>query len=272
MKALFLDCCDILQNKNGLSRLQLVSDYVGIRARHLIGVGGPDFPVLGFSLVVPSRAMALHLYREIILSQVYAFSCASLNPLIIDCGSNVGMSVLFFKRLFPKAHIIAVEPDPETFGVLQRNISQNGLADVVLHNKAIADRDGTTSFYMNPGNPGDLGMSTIGQGHLPKELVVPAVRLSKLIGKERVDFLKLDIEGSETGVVDELAESGTLLFVDQMVIEYHHHIAGRREALSHILAVLVQNGFGYQLRGPDANFRERESFQVVWIYAYSKGA
>lgn len=270
MKALLLDCYDILQSNNGLPRRELLLDYFGIRARHLLGLRAHQVPVLGSSLKVLSPGMGLHLYREIIISQVYSFSCPSARPLIIDCGSNVGMSVLFFKKLFPKARVIGVEPDPDAFRMLEENVKNNRLADVTLYNKAVTDKEGTVSFYMNPDNPGDLGMSMIEQGHLPKELVVPAMRLSNLIANEHVDFLKLDIEGAETEVIDELDRNHALHHIHQMVIEYHHHIAGRSETLSHVLGVLIENGFGYQLKCLDLNFRERESFQVVWVYAYNK--
>jgi FkbM family methyltransferase len=270
MKILFQDCYEMLRNNNGLSRRALLLDYFRIRSRKLLGLRTREVPVLGSSLRVLFPGAGFHLYREIIIAQVYSFSCKSPRPLIIDCGSNVGMSVLFFKKRFPNARVIGIEADPETFRMLEENVKANRLADVTLHNKAVADKDGTISFYMNPGNPGDLGMSTISQGHLPTEVVVPAVRLSSLIANESVDFLKLDIEGAETEVIDELDRNGALRQIDQMVVEYHHHIAGKPETLAHILGVLVENGFGYQLRGPDGNFWERESFQVVWIYAYRR--
>ncbi len=270
MKALLSDCIDILRSNAKFPRWGLLSDYVGIRTTNLLGARRRSIPVLGSTLSVPRADAGFHLYREIMVSQVYAFSSNSSEPLIVDCGSNVGMSVLFFKKLFPGSRVIAFEPDPTTFRILESNVSGNRLANVTLHNKAVGAEDCETDFYVNAENPGDLGMSVIQQDHLPTTVPVHSVRLSSVIGQEQVDFLKLDVEGAETDVIDDLDRHGALKGIREMVIEYHHHIAGRPETLSHILAILGQNGFGYQLKGPDRNFRERDSFQVVWIHAYEQ--
>jgi hypothetical protein len=42
-------------------------------------------------------------------------------PLILDCGANIGASVAWFSVRYPKAHIVAVEPAPENFALLSRN-------------------------------------------------------------------------------------------------------------------------------------------------------
>ena len=53
---------------------------------------------------------------------------------------------------------------------------------------------------------------------------VPAVRLSRYVTKP-VDFLKLDVEGSELPVLRDLVSSGTIAQIRQMVIEFHHHMS-----------------------------------------------
>jgi len=270
MKQFLFDCYDILRRKDGLPRRELVWDYLRMRAAGLAPSQGSEVPIFGYSFSAASPDMALHLYREIFISQVYRFTLNTSRPLIIDCGSNVGMSLLYFKKIAPDSEVIAVEPDPAAFRMLQKNAEQNGWKDVTLCNKAISSRDGEISFYVNENNPGDLGMSTIAQGHLPKEIVVPCVRLSALVGDREVDFLKLDIEGVETEVIDEMAGCGALRQIKEMVIEYHHHIAGRPDCLSHMLATLEKNGFGYQMSCLDLNFRSADGFQVVWIYGYRR--
>ncbi len=216
--------------------------------------------------------MGLHLYREIAIAQVYFFPFSGASPIIIDCGSNVGMSILFFKKLYPNCHVIAVEPDPQAFRVLERNVRDNRWQNVTLYNVAVTADDGVIPLYVNDNNPGDLGTSTIAQNHLPSRLMVPSVRLSSLVSDKHVDFLKLDIEGAEMEVIDELSNSGAMPQVGQMVIEYHHHIAGRTDSLSRMLKVLEENGFGYQLKCLEFNFHNPGGFQVVWICAHNKAA
>ena len=97
-----------------------------------------------------------------------------------------------------------------------------------------------------------------------------AVRLSECLDEE-VDFLKMDIEGSETAVLHELSSSGKLRRIRQMAVEYHHHLRPEADDLSGFLRVLEESGFGYQLQ--TRCFRRPLSgprFQDVLIYAFRK--
>ena len=58
------------------------------------------------------------------------------------------VSILFFKKLYPQAKIIAFEPNLETFKLLELNIKQNDLRDVDLVNAAVSDRTGEIDFYI----------------------------------------------------------------------------------------------------------------------------
>src|SRR6266536_970073 len=83
--------------------------------------------------------------REISLIAIF-FQAQNDHPTILDCGSY-GMSVLFFKTLYPGARIIGFEPDPLTFKILSQNVAQNDLKDVELHQCALSDIDGCVEFY-----------------------------------------------------------------------------------------------------------------------------
>src|SRR5215475_2749877 len=63
-----------------------------------------------------------YLYKDIFENRVYHFDAWRSDPLIVDCGSNIGMSVLYYKQEHPLARIIAFEPDPAIFRYLQENI------------------------------------------------------------------------------------------------------------------------------------------------------
>jgi FkbM family methyltransferase len=51
-------------------------------------------------------------------------------PLLLDCGANIGLSALYFHDQFPQARIVAVEPDPDNFAMLQQNVSAAGVIAV----------------------------------------------------------------------------------------------------------------------------------------------
>ena len=87
---------------------------------------------------------------------------------------------------------------------------------------------------------------------------------------ETVDFLKLDIEGAELEVLEELAAFGKLNYVRQMVIEFHHHIKCGDDRMSHLLKLLEEHGFGYHVRAPFHRPIHLGSFQDIMVRAYKQ--
>jgi FkbM family methyltransferase len=204
------------------------------------------FPILGLRLRSFSPEDLLCLVNEIFLDRTYAFAPIRDNPVIIDCGSNVGVSVLYFKKVAPNARVIAFEPDRRTFDLLCRNISGNAATDVALHNAAVCLKRGEVTFYASSENPGSLHMSTVRERVQGTAHTVACVQLSDYI-QEPVDLLKIDIEGAELDVMSELAFSGKLSAVASLIIEYHHHIRPNDDQLSRMLRLLEENSFGYSL-------------------------
>ena len=225
--------------------------------------------VAGYKVSFLSNWAFQYLFKEIFIDQEYHFITTNKCPLIIDCGSNIGMSILYFKLIYPSSRIIAFEPDLNSFLCLKKNIEQNNLQDVVVYNKAVSDSEGSIAFYFNSENPGALDMSIIQERMYKKIKEVDAVHLSRYIS-ERVDFLKIDIEGAESDVIQELSNSGKLNYINQMVIEYHHHIVRDQDILSKILSILENGGFGYQISSQLERPLDHKIFQDIFIYAYQK--
>lgn len=210
------------------------------------------------------------LFKEIFINQCYWFTTTKKAPVIIDCGSHFGQSVIYFKMMYPKAKIICFEPDDHTFSILKDNIESNGIQNIELHNKAVADYDGEISFYNIEDNISSVVMSTV-KDRVPdgKKNTVEATRLSNFINGT-IDFLKMDIEGAELSVLKELIKSDKLRHVKQMVIEYHHHIKKHDDNFSHTLELLEDAGFGYQIEADFVKPRRQVHFQDILIYAYNK--
>ena len=100
---------------------------------------------------------------------------------------------------------------------------------------------------------------------------IEAVLLSDYI-VEPVDLLKLDIEGAERRVLEELVKRGKLHMIRELIVEYHHHITCEDDELSRVLRMLESHGFGYQVQADFALPHRKTSFQDVLIYAYNKSA
>jgi FkbM family methyltransferase len=256
----------------GASRLALWNAYLRLKARRLRNHDRGKVTMLGYQVRYFDAANFAQLFREIFVNRLYDVPLGSDAPKIIDCGSNIGMSILFFKNLYPKASIIGFEPNPLTFPTLRENVERNALSDVALYQKALSDRPGTIEFFVKEQEPGalDVGMFALSGA---TSVTVQAVQLSSYIDGE-IDLLKLDIEGAEELVLTDLARQDKLRYVRNVVCEYHHH--HRRDSgsdrLSDTLGILEKAGFSYQLDAYCGPSGRHFAYQDVLIYAKRKAA
>ena len=180
---------------------------------------------------------------EIFKNEVYKFNSRNDKPVIIDGGANLGMSVIYFKELYPNSSIIAFEPDPHIFDYLKRNIKSFGYQDVKIINKAVWVRDETISFLKEGGAGGRIQEVEESTDH--EFVEVECIRLKQFLMEGRVDFLKLDIEGSEYEVLKDCADS--LNQVANLFIEYHSFV-NKAQELHKILDIIAAAGFRYHLK------------------------
>jgi FkbM family methyltransferase len=229
--------------------------------------------VLGLSVSFSNFAVFVELFRDIFLFNSYCFSARTSSPFVIDCGSNIGMATLFFKRRYPDCQVIAFEPDSRAFELLERNVKANNMTDVQLEKAALSSSEGTTDLYYDPNQAYSLRTSTrirMLARPSPGHERVRTVLLSSFIDKE-VDLLKMDVEGDEQAILEDLDRSQKIALVREMIIEYHHHIEKREDKLSSFLGILEANNFGYQITSEDRLYSSKQTYQSVFIFAYRKG-
>jgi FkbM family methyltransferase len=242
-----------------------------LRAHRRLGTPIPNpVSLVGYDILFMGDVQFQHLFKEIFLEASYFFKADTETPVIIDCGSNIGMSVLFFKLLYPKARIIAFEPDPLTFETLRRNVNNNHLSNVELHQVALSDKDGSLELFRNDApDISSLRMSMLRERQVGQSVIVPARRLSDYILCD-VDLVKIDVEGAEEVVIGDLVSANKLRYIKRLHIEYHHHIERAEDKFSSILRLLEVSGFGYQLRAHVDKWPDEASFQDVSLYCYRK--
>ena len=214
-------------------------------ARRMGDVGGGAFDICGFHIPYPNHSHALFLLHEIFVNAEYEFQARHDQPQIIDCGANIGMSVLFFKALYPQASIIAFEPDPASFARLTQTIETNGLKSVIVEHAAVTETPGSATLFRNRSDVGSI-VASLNQAWGGKDAeAVRSVRLSDRIVAV-VDFLKIDVEGAEYGIVRDLAATGKIGWIREIAIEYHH-LAGVPDALPEMRDTLRDSGFLVQV-------------------------
>ena len=191
---------------------------VHARSADLVAVRPPD---LLHPLWVRPRTADVATFDEVFLGREYDLPFADFSPrAILDLGANVGYTSVLFATRWPQAVILAVEPAAENIALLQRNATPYPRitplqAAVWSHPTELAlenPRADANAFRMTEG----------GNGEGPR---VPAFTVAQLItrlGCERIDLLKMDVEGAEAEILRTSSE--WLDRVNVMVIELHDRL------------------------------------------------
>jgi FkbM family methyltransferase len=182
-------------------------------------------------------------YEEIFINEIYSFPFDGIRPVIIDCGANIGLGILWWRNRWRNARIIAFEPDPEVFETLQFNLRYH--EDLELHQAAVGDVDGLRLFYPQGSDAGRLDHRVAGSAsELPVEVRSLATVLEQV---DSVDLLKLDIEGAETAAL--VAAATSLSKVRRIFVEYHS-FPDEPQRFGELLELLGQSGFRYYCETP----------------------
>lgn len=182
-------------------------------------------------------------WHGLFVAGAYRFESAAPEPRILDCGANLGLASLYFKRLYPRARITAFEADPGLAEMARDNLKANGAADVEVVQAAVWTRGGTLDFHCEGADSGTIAEIAGPAGSGPVR-TVPCVRLRDLLEREPVDLLKLDVEGAEAGILADCA--GALGQVRALIAEVHDFEPDRRHT-PEILSLLSGAGFTYTL-------------------------
>jgi FkbM family methyltransferase len=180
-------------------------------------------------------------WEDIFIRRTLTFETDIATPRILDCGANVGVASLFFRQQYPRARITAFEADPAISDVCRRNLAANGAADVDLVTAAVWTSRGETEFVCEGSDSGAVAALGVIDGRVQK---VPTVRLRDYLG-ERVDLLKLDIEGSELPVLEDCADR--LGAVQAMTVDLHEFDPARRQT-GRVFDLLDRAGFVFEQR------------------------
>lgn len=133
----------------------------------------------------------------------------------MDCGGNIGMSALWFKMEYPEADVTVFEPGPTLYPLLTGNLKRLGFTDVKTEQAAVWHEETVLNLSNDRADGG-----VVSDTAQPASREVPAIRLADRITGP-VDLLKIDIEGAEYTVFDDLAGSGALARIDRIAGELH---------------------------------------------------
>jgi FkbM family methyltransferase len=251
------NCLAILLHGSPLGRFRMLATYlkISIKVKLLVDIFKmrlEEEKVFSQTICFADYNTFLILFEEIYLTSVYHFRTPNQAPVILDAGANIGLALAYFKTIYPDCKVTAFEPDPANFKLLSKNVTRNAWANVEVHNVALHRRDAELDFYDYNDRPGALSNGfwrPAEAGPAKKVLTVRAVPLSRYVAGT-IDMLKMDIEGSEHDVLEDLVESGKLAEIQRMTLEYHHHVQRHDDRLGQLLCRLEAAGFGYHICAP----------------------
>ncbi len=142
-----------------------------------------------------SDAAHIAALKEVYLDKEYDWCPVTKPQCIVDIGAHIGDTALYYHARFPDATIIAVEPSPENFALLQKNCQ--GIERITTVHAAVSDTDGELELRRGASSLGHSVKKRTGEIDCVR---VPALTLATLLQDHAIakaDVIKFDIEGGE---------------------------------------------------------------------------
>lgn len=202
---------------------------------------------------VPVRM--LQTYKECFFDETYhkGFPVEIRNRIpktVVDIGANVGYFSLFALNKYPGVRVLSFEPMPNNFKLQSEYRLHFPEADWILHNFAVSGTEGSIRLNYDPSDSFTTDASIFNASGHVEQVEVKCISLEKVMnenGLKQIDFLKLDCEGSEYGILY-LAPPGVLEKISVMAVETH---AGTQpdENLPSLNRFLQKQGYSTNVMG-----------------------
>lgn len=143
------------------------------------------------------------------------------SPIFIDAGANIGGYGFYVCHVRPKAQVISIEAQENTFKKLAFNVQQNPHMNIAPANYALADTNGTVRLFINDVNSGETSIRVKNTSHAAVDVkAITLLKLAQDFNLPRIDAIKLDIEGVEDIVLKSFFETAPEhLFPSLILIE-----------------------------------------------------
>lgn len=164
----------------------------------------------------------------------------------VDVGANVGIYSLIASQIVgSNGRVISVEPNPSTFARLSRTVAENNIANITLCNVGLADTSAKLELYTGTSEGNDTASMLPGVSTKSVTVaVLPLDRLAEQCGVEKIDYMKIDVDGFEHKVfagAGKLMASGKIRNVQCEFSDIHLRIVGSTPQKLH--DVITGHGF-----------------------------
>lgn len=202
------------------------------------------------------RQQDIYVIGEILHDRAYRIqSPLPPRPVIIDAGANIGMAALWLASRYPDAELHCFEPESRCFELLQHNLRQ--LPGARCERSALGACAGTISLFVSANG----SVHSVFETQAPASIEqVPSARLGDYLEQndiERVDLLKMDVEGSELAILEGLGEH--IERVGVIVGEFHEPLVDQAA----FYGLLREHGFRVVAKWPAHQAKDHHMFEVA---------
>lgn len=194
-------------------------------------------------------------YYEYALSRL-VIETAKTGGVMVDVGANIGYFSLLFASIRKSNMVYAFEPSQRNLKYLSHNVAFNGLENVRIIEKAVADYDGYSVFNCGPEDQ-------TGWGHLTKDTVQNSSNLVEVVTlgeyfrdlHTEIELVKIDVEGADLQVILGCETLIRKKLVKKIVFEYHHDLEKEmtlENSVAQQVSTLIKEN-GYSIKYFSAN-------------------
>lgn len=159
----------------------------------------------------------------------------SEDSVFVDIGANFGLySLVASQKITNSGEIICFEPFPKNYAALKKNISLNSKSYIISENIALGDKKDELKLYYQP-NEKNLGMVSANFMENSKTIKVDVMSFDEYVkenGVDKIDFIKIDVEGFENQVINGMKKTLELFspmilieIFDEDILKSNHHNA-----------------------------------------------
>lgn len=181
---------------------------------------------------------------EVYAKDVYAGERLLPGETVVDVGAHIGTFALMAgRRVGPAGRVLAFEPSPKTFALLRRNLEANRMPWIWPNDFALADVAGTAELFIADDGANNPAADTLRAQDGRKAVSIRLRRLDDVMSErkmDRVDLLKIDVEGAELRVLDGAPK--TLAATRRIVMEVHPPAVNARDVRTRL------EGLGFKCR------------------------
>ncbi|MEI6266157.1 MAG: FkbM family methyltransferase [Sphingobacteriia bacterium] len=194
----------------------------------------------GAKIFVRARTADRMIFKEIFIEEIYNKHNIEIEEgdTVVDIGANVGLFSVYASYKVGKGKVFAFEPFKENYEILSKQIQLNDLTNLFPHNLGVSSITGEQTLFLSPTNTGGHSIK-FDQG--ASSVIIKTITLSEFCNSNnisRIDFLKIDCEGSEFEILESSPQ--ILDSVKKLVMECHPY---KNKSVEDMIELLEKHHF-----------------------------